>query len=53
MDSHLGWQLAILHSLVQQSLQQASAMSQEMFPGKVTAIAASGFVGRMSLFAMS
>jgi MFS family permease len=33
-------------------LGQASAMSQEMFPGKVTAIAASGFVGLMSLFNM-
>jgi MFS family permease len=31
---------------------QASAMSQEMFPGKVTAIAAAGFVGLMSLFNM-
>jgi MFS family permease len=28
---------------------QASAMSQEMFPGKVTAVAAAGFVGLMSL----
>ncbi|HXZ01688.1 MAG TPA: OFA family MFS transporter [Stellaceae bacterium] len=33
-------------------LGQASAMSQEMFPGRVTAIAASGFVGLMSLFNM-
>jgi hypothetical protein len=33
-------------------LGQASAMSQEMFPGKVTAIAAAGFVGLMSLFNM-
>ncbi len=32
---------------------QASAMSQEMFPGKVTAIAAAGFVGLMSLFNMA
>src|ERR1700691_4822413 len=31
---------------------QASAMSQEMFPGKITAIAAAGFVGLMSLFNM-
>jgi MFS family permease len=31
---------------------QASAMSQEMFPGHVTAIAAAGFVGLMSLFNM-
>jgi MFS family permease len=31
-------------------LGQASAMSQEMFPGRVTAVAASGFVGLMSLF---
>jgi MFS family permease len=31
---------------------QASAMSQEMFPGRVTAIAAAGFVGLMSLFNM-
>jgi MFS family permease len=29
---------------------QASAMSQEMFPGKVTVTAAAGFVGLMSLF---
>ncbi|MGB6449298.1 MAG: OFA family MFS transporter [Steroidobacteraceae bacterium] len=34
-------------------LGQASAMSQEMFPGKVTAIAAAGFVGLMSLFNMA
>jgi MFS family permease len=33
-------------------LGQASAMSQEMFPGRVTAIAAAGFVGLMSLFNM-
>jgi MFS family permease len=33
-------------------LGQASAMSQEMFPGQITAIAASGFVGLMSLFNM-
>jgi MFS family permease len=33
-------------------LGQASAMSQEMFPGHVTAIAAAGFVGLMSLFNM-
>lgn len=33
-------------------LGQASAMSQEMFPGKVTPIAAAGFVGLMSLFNM-
>ena len=33
-------------------LGQASAMSQEMFPGKVTVVAASGFVGLMSLFNM-
>ena len=33
-------------------LGQASAMSQEMFPGKVTAIAAAGFVGLLSLFNM-
>ncbi len=33
-------------------LGQASAMSQEMFPGKVTAVAAAGFVGLMSLFNM-
>ncbi len=31
---------------------QASAMSQEMFPGRVTPIAAAGFVGLMSLFNM-
>jgi MFS family permease len=31
---------------------QASAMSQEMFPGHVTALAAAGFVGLMSLFNM-
>jgi MFS family permease len=34
-------------------LGQASAMSQEMFPGRVTVVAASGFVGLMSLFNMS
>jgi MFS family permease len=33
-------------------LGQASAMSQEMFPGKVSAVTASGFVGLMSLFNM-
>jgi MFS family permease len=33
-------------------LGQASAMSQEMFPGKVTPVAAAGFVGLMSLFNM-
>ncbi|MFZ0847383.1 MAG: OFA family MFS transporter [Pseudolabrys sp.] len=33
-------------------LSQASAMSQEMFPGHVTAIAAAGFVGLLSLFNM-
>ncbi|MBN9091554.1 MAG: OFA family MFS transporter [Reyranella sp.] len=33
-------------------LGQASAMSQEMFPGKVTPIAAAGFVGLLSLFNM-
>jgi len=33
-------------------LGQASAMSQEMFPGVITAVAASGFVGLMSLFNM-
>jgi MFS family permease len=32
---------------------QASAMSQEMFPGKITVIAAAGFVGLMSLFNMA
>src|SRR6204780_1627304 len=31
---------------------QASAMSQEMFPGHITVIAAAGFVGLMSLFNM-
>jgi MFS family permease len=31
---------------------QSSAMIQEMFPGKVTVIAAAGFVGLMSLFNM-
>jgi MFS family permease len=34
-------------------LGQASAMSQEMFPGRVTATAAAGFVGLMSLFNMA
>jgi MFS family permease len=34
-------------------LGQASAMSQEMFPGKVTAVAAAGFVGLTSLFNMA
>jgi len=33
-------------------LGQASAMIQEMFPGKVTVVAAAGFVGLMSLFNM-
>jgi MFS family permease len=33
-------------------LGQASAMSQEMFPGKVTPAAAAGFVGLISLFNM-
>jgi MFS family permease len=33
-------------------LGQASAMSQEMFPGQVTVTAAAGFVGLMSLFNM-
>jgi MFS family permease len=33
-------------------LGQASAMSQEMFPGKVSAVAAAGLVGLMSLFNM-
>ncbi len=33
-------------------LGQASAMSQEIFPGRVTAIAAAGFVGLLSLFNM-
>ena len=33
-------------------LGQASAMSQEMFPGRVTPVAAAGFVGLMSLFNM-
>ncbi|CAN5539338.1 OFA family MFS transporter [soil metagenome] len=33
-------------------LGQASAMSQEMFPGQVTAVAAAGFVGVLSLFNM-
>jgi MFS family permease len=33
-------------------LGQASAMSQEMFPGHITATAAAGFVGLMSLFNM-
>jgi MFS family permease len=32
---------------------QASAMSQEMFPGHVSATAAAGFVGLMSLFNMA
>jgi MFS family permease len=34
-------------------LGQASAMSQEMFPGHVTPIAAAGFVGLLSLFNMA
>ena len=33
-------------------LGQALAMSQEMFPGRITAVAAAGFVGLMSLFNM-
>ena len=33
-------------------LGQASAMSQEMFPGHITPIAAAGFVGLLSLFNM-
>ena len=33
-------------------LGQASAMAQEMFPGRVTVTAAAGFVGLMSLFNM-
>jgi MFS family permease len=33
-------------------LGQASAMSQEMFPGKISAVAAAGFVGLLSLFNM-
>jgi MFS family permease len=34
-------------------LGQASAMIQEMFPGRVTAVAAAGFVGLLSLFNMA
>jgi MFS family permease len=34
-------------------LGQASAMAQEMFPGRITAIAAAGFVGLLSLFNMA
>jgi MFS family permease len=34
-------------------LGQASAMIQEMFPGRVTAIAAAGFVGLLSIFNMA
>ncbi len=34
-------------------LGQASAMSQEMFPGHISATAAAGFVGLMSLFNMA
>ena len=34
-------------------LGQASAMSQEMFPGRVTAAEAAGFVGLLSLFNMA
>jgi MFS family permease len=34
-------------------LGQASAMSQEMFPGRVTAAAAGGFVGFLSIFNMA
>src|SRR6202034_1452599 len=33
-------------------LGQASEMSQEMFPGRVTPVAAAGFVGLLSLFNM-
>jgi MFS family permease len=33
-------------------LGQASAMSQEMFPGRITAVTAASFVGLMSLFNM-
>ncbi len=33
-------------------LGQASAMSQEMFPGRITPVAAAGFVGLISLFNM-
>jgi MFS family permease len=33
-------------------LGQASAMSQEMFPGRITAVTAAGFIGLMSLFNM-
>ena len=33
-------------------LEQASAMSQEMFPGRITPYAAAGFVGVLSLFNM-
>ena len=33
-------------------LGQASAMSQEMFPGRITPVAAAGFVGLLSLFNM-
>jgi len=34
-------------------LGQASAMAQEMFPGRITAIAAAGFVGLLSIFNMA
>jgi len=34
-------------------LGQASAMAQEMFPGRVTATAAAGFVGLLSIFNMA
>ena len=34
-------------------LGQASAMSQEMFPGRITAAAAGGFVGLLSIFNMA
>ncbi len=34
-------------------LGQASAMSQEIFPGRVTVVAAAGFVGLLSLFNMA
>ncbi len=34
-------------------LGQASAVSQEMFPGRITPVAAAGFVGLLSLFNMA
>jgi MFS family permease len=34
-------------------LGQASAMAQEMFPGRITAVAAAGFVGLLSIFNMA